>query len=307
MKKHALITGVTGFLGSELAERLLKIDIGVVGVGRKKRGFLSDFVLNHENFIFIQKDINQLCEEDISDYGVEYIFHLASIVEYASMDYMDYMDYMDSSISLFLKIINLYKNTQSTKSIIYSSTMGVVNGVELMNENSPVSPNTNYTLSKYTCEKLMEFESIKNKNMKFITIRFPSILGKNHHGGIVHTIKDSALKNEDVELYGRGEYIRNIIYIDDAIDIMIRTIQNLNILNNYELFLAGSKNSLSVKDIATNIIKLTNSKSNIILSNKQPINNFNSIVDISKAKTILDFNPLSIEDGLMKYIGELSK
>ena len=245
MLEYLMITGVTGVLGSALAERLVKEGRNVIGIGRKSKGFLSDFILNSGKFVFIQKNIKELSEDDFKNYKIENIFHLASIIEYAGKEVLEFGEYIEKSVNLTLKVLSLAKKLQ-VKSVVYSSTMGVM-GVppegEGLNETTPISPMSNYNLAKYISEKLLELESIKNQSAKYITIRFPSILGKHNSEGIVFTLKENAIKNEDIELYGRGKYLRNIIYIDDAVDIMIKAVQNINELNNYELFMVGSSNS----------------------------------------------------------------
>jgi len=302
---YSIITGVTGLLGSALAEQFIEDGKKVIGIGRQPKGFLSENVLNSNNFIFIQKDIKDLLEDDFEGYEIENIFHLASIVEYAGKDFNEYIK---KSINLTTAIIELAQKL-NIKTIIFSSTMGIAKSPEskeMIKETSPVSPMTHYTLAKYVSEKLLEIESLKNPDTKYISIRFPSILGKNHFGGIIHTLKENAIKNEDIELYGRGESLRNIIYIDDAVDIMIEAAKFASKLNSYELFLAGSSNSLSVKEIAQKLVELTGSKSKIILSDKPLRNKANDLIDISKAKKILGYSPLTIEEGVKKYIKELN-
>lgn len=309
MLEYSIITGVTGVLGSALAENLISKGKRVIGIGRKSKGFLSDAVLNNKDFIFIQKDIKDISKADFSNYKIENIFHLASIIEYSGKEVLEFSDYIEKSINLTLYVIKLAEKL-NVKIVIYSSTMGVLGSPsedKSLNETTPVSPMSNYNLAKYISEKLLELESHKNNNIKYVTIRFPAILSKNNSEGIIYTLKEQGKNNEDIELWGSGEYLRNVIYIDDAVDIMIKSVQNVDKLNNYELFLAGSRNSLKVKDIAQKILNLTKSKSKIILSKKESKNNFNVILDLSKAKKLLKFKPMTLEEGLKKYIKEINK
>lgn len=304
MNKYSIITGVTGFLGSSLANALVNEGEKVIGIGRTTKGFLSESILNNEKFILLNKDIKDLSAKDFEKHNIKNVFHLASIVEYAGKDFYDYVE---KSINLTSKMISLAEDLNA-KSLICVSTMGVAHTSspkELLNETTPISPTTNYTLAKYVGEKLMEFASIKNSATKFISVRFPSILGRETAGGIIHTLKQDAINGVDIELYGRGESLRNIIYIDDAVDIMIKASKNLGKLNDYELFIAGSNNSISVAQIAQKLVELTKSTSKIILSDKPLKNVANDILDLSKAKNILNFNPMTVEQGLEKYIKEL--
>lgn len=297
-----LVTGATGFLGTEVCKKLLALGYQVVGIGRKKYGFLPKDVLEHKNFHFLQLELKNLNEKNIQNFDISSCIHLASMVEYASHDYHDYHDY---TITPTLNILNLTKST-GLKKIVYSSTFSIIaksSSVEPTNEETPVSPITNYGLSKYICEKLLEIECIKNPNLTCIALRFPAIYGKNHLGGIIHTLKEDAINNRQIELYGKGKYLRNVLYVQDAVDAIILALES-DILG-YELFNIGANDSLSVLAITQELVKLLDSKSEVYLSQKVSPNNFNAFLDISKAKNILKFQPRSIQESLKLYIQDI--
>lgn len=301
-KKSVLVIGASGFLGSVLCEELLEDNYRVIGIGRKEKGFLSEECLNNKNFIYLKSKLEEIDEDQLKKYKIFTIFQLASLVEYASSDYSDYSE---NTIKITLKTIEMAKFIGASQ-IVYSSTLGVITKPHLqIDENTEISPNSNYGLAKYTCEKLLEFEAVKNKKLKMICFRFPALFGKNHKGGIVHTLKEHALKNEDIELYDKGVYKRNIMYSKDAAKVMILANKRIDELKEYELFVIGSKNSLSLFSIAENILKLTKSDSKLLLSEKKSPNSFDSVLNLSKAKKLLDFEPMSIQEGLEKYIREL--
>lgn len=301
MKKYILVTGATGFLGAETCKRLINLGYKVVGIGRKRYGFLSDAILHSENFTFIQLDLKELDETFLQDIIFDSCIHLASIVEYASHDYHDYHDCTIIPTLNLLKIAKLGR----IKHIIYSSTLSVITKPEskIINEESAISPSSNYGLAKYTCEKLLEIENKKNSSFSCTTLRFPSIYGKNHLGGIVHTLKESAINNEEIELYGRGEYLRNILYVEDAIDSIILALTKK--ISGFQLFNIGSDTSIRVIDIANTLIKLLHSQSILRLSDKTSPNNFNAQLDITKAKNLLSFQPRDIKEGLKLYIQDI--
>lgn len=303
MKEYILVTGATGFLGSAVCERLLSIGYKVIGIGRKQYGFLSEETLNHKNFYFEQLELRNLNEKNFQNFYINSCIHLASMVEYASNDYHDYHDYTITPALNLLKFAKL----RQIKKIVYSSTSSIITeSIGLTtNEKTPVSPITNYGLSKYICEKLLEIECRRVKDLACITLRFPAIYGKNHLGGLIHTIKEDAINHREIELYGEGKYLRNILYIQDAVDAIILSLQAK--ITGYELFTIGADSSLSVLEITQELIKLLNSKSSIKLSQKASPNNFNAILDISKAKQLLSFHPRDIKEGLKLYVQDINK
>lgn len=304
MSKNIIVTGATGFLGSEVCKSLLSLGYTVVGIGRKKYGFLTQETLENKNFYFKQLELKDLDEKTFKNFQLDSCIHLASMVEYASHDYHDYHDY---TITPTLNLLKLTQKGQ-LKKIVYSSTSSVITQAPknlITNEDTPVSPMSNYGLSKYICEKLLELECKKNPNLSCIALRFPAIYGKNHLGGLVHTLKEDALNNREIELYGEGKYLRNILYVQDAVNAIILALQTQ--IEGYELFTIGADTSLSVLEIAQQIICLLKSQSTIQLSKKASPNNFNAFLDISKAQNILKFNPRSIQEGLELYIQDIKK
>ena len=71
--------------------------------------------------------------------------------------------------------------------------------------------------------------------------------------------------------------------------------------------MAGSNNYLKVGYIAETLVDQLNSKSKVYKINEHLDSSFDGIVDISKAKKKLDFNPSSIESGVKKYISAMKK
>ena len=297
-----LVTGATGFLGAEVCKRLVALGHQIVGVGRKRYGFLPEKILKNNNFHFIQLELKNLDEKMLENFNITSCIHLASMVEYASHDYHDYHDY---TITPTLNLLRFAKNTKMKK-IIYSSTSSVITKPSpsiTTDEETPVSPMSNYGLSKYICEKLLEIECQKNRDLTCIALRFPAIYGKNHLGGIVHTLKEEAINNKKIELYGEGKYLRNILYVQDAVDAIVLALESN--IQGYSLFNIGAKSSLSVLEIAQELIKLLDSESKIELNQKISPNNFNTFLDLSKAQNVLKFQPRDIQEGLKLYVQDL--
>ena len=286
--KYILVTGASGFLGSNLCARLLNDGYSVIGIGRKEKGCLSDEVLNNPFFKYLRLDLNNSRNliKNLESYKIDTCFHLASIVEYAGHEYHEYHEYHENVIIPAINITKLVKALGINR-IIFSSTLSVITSLidnDIVNENTSISPSSNYGLSKFNCEKLLEFFITQNKDIDCIVLRFPLLYGIDHLGGIVHDFRKTLEKDEELVLYGRGNYLRNIMHIDDAVNVLILSI-NAN-LKGYKLFCIGSNNSLSIKEIALILKKLLNSNSEIILSDKISANNFNAILDIDRKSVV---------------------
>lgn len=299
-----LITGVSGFLGSTLAERCLKDGYKVIGLDRKKESLSSGFAGN-KNFIFLEADMNNSIGEVLKGFEIGGIFHLAS--QQPSSPLLTYEDFYTGNVQTTLNVINLAK-TRNVKFIVYTSTIFLFGGQSrkryIIDEKSFSIPTNHYTLTKYLAEKLLEIE-LKKTDTKVIIIRYPSLFGKSHLGGIVYTYYQLAKKGYDIEVYGNGKRYRNLLYVKDAVYLLLETVRNIDKLEKFEIFMAGGKDSLRMIEIARIIKRLLNSSSKIMPVDKHASTNTDLFVNISKAKRMLRFNPMSFEEGLKSYIRDL--
>ena len=111
-----------------------------------------------------------------------------------------------------------------------------------------------------------------------------------------------AKENRQIKVYNNGKTIRNLIHVSSAVEMLYSIFINRLKLSKNEIFLAGSKDSLKLLTIVKLIMRHTNSKSKIILENKNLTSDFDVKIDSSKAKKVVGFVPMSIEKGLIKYL-----
>ena len=298
-----LVTGATGFLGSLLVEKLLQDEHRVVGIGRRKKGFLSDDVLNNKNFIFVQADINGQLKHYLSKYKIDGIFHLASCQP--SSKVLNYDDFYKGNVATTRQIIEFIKNRR-IKFLVYTSTTSVnaKSTKKYLDENSFSYPTTYYSLTKYIAEKLLEIE-LASLGIKVIIIKYPSIFGKNHVNGLIHTYYKILKSGKDLKIFNNGNIYRSFIYEKDAVQILINAASNIDRLKKFDLFFAGSKDSIKLIKLAEILKRLLGSESRLLVSSKKTSIKENILIDITKAQKILHFDPMTVERGLKKYIAEV--
>ena len=231
---------------------------------------------------------------------IDCVYHCASKIKSINQVFEDFYE---SNVKLTLDIIYLARKI-NFKQFIYVSTSSIFSKVTngtLFNEKVIPNPSSYYGLTKYISEKIL-YTEFKETDTQVSIVRFPSIFGKNDSEGIVKLFYNKAMNNKNIELYSRGEKYRNLIYMDSVVEILYKIYENMRNLSKYEIFMAGSSNSLKLIDIANEIIELTNSSSKILLIDKSPPSDFDVFMDTTKAQKLLGFEPLSIEEGLKKYV-----
>jgi nucleoside-diphosphate-sugar epimerase len=287
-----LVTGATGFVGSVLCKKLLERGYKVWGIGRKKYGFLTEEVVKNPNFSFVRCDLAQ--EVPKIDVSFDAIFHLASILPQKIKNTSEFY-LTEIAFFSFLETINADFICYASTCSVYGISKGPIS------EGTPVFIKSHYANAKLLGENLISLSSYRKK----VIVRFPIIVGKSDTISIVNTFYHFAKSSKPIEVFSKGERLRNIIHVEDAVEIMIRAYEKRDSLDDYELFVAGSRDSMKMKEIAELIKKLLNSDSDIILSEKTPPTDCDVIIDISKIIKKLDFIPMSTKEAVERYIKEM--
>ena len=281
--KRILVTGATGFIGSRLVEKLVTSQdekYEVVATGRKIKPWNTKAITEH----FQYGDITKSLPENIKDFDI--ICMLASQQPNSAATWNDYY------IVNCGPIIDITEN--SNASIIYISSTSV------SSEICVETPQSLYGFSKYIGENILR---VRNNNS--ISIRFPSVVGKHHFGGIVYEFTKLALNSENISVYDCGEKFRNLIHVESCVELILNCIKKIELIENKYLEIsAGSHNSMCLEDIANYIISKTRSTSKLELVDIETTNR-NIFVDNSKAISLFDFVPWEIQRVINRYISEI--
>lgn len=311
-----LITGVAGFIGSNLAIRLIKRGHSVIGIDNLSYGFTRNLesINQHSNFKFILGDIaNPLILNDVK---VDIIVHLASqkIPRYSNA-----LRTLDEN---YLMLRNVVQKCILDKSkIIFASTSDVYG----KNPNIPFSEKSDlvmgpttvkrwaYALSKMYGEQYI-IANHDEYDLTYTITRFFGSYGPHQNltwwGGPQSVFIERAIHNEPIDIHGDGSQTRTFTYVDDTVSALILCIENEN--SNNEIFNTGSKANaeISIKNLATLIWRLINGEDSEPKLNIIPYSQFGNyedvmrrVPDISKLCSAFNFQPSwDLEDGLKQTI-----
>lgn len=327
-----LVTGVAGFIGSNLLETLLLLDQKVVGLDNFATGHqynldeVKGLVSNSQwkNFNFIEGDIRNYkdCEEALKfdNVNVDYVLHQAALGS-VPRSIADPILTNSANITGFLNMLTAAKEAK-VLSFTYaasSSTYGDHPALPKVEENigKPLSP---YAVTKYVNELYAEVFS-KTYGFKTIGLRYFNVFGKRQdpngaYAAVIPKWTSSMIENQDLFINGDGETSRDFCFIENTIQMNILAatapdeakgeIYNVAVgdrttLN--ELF-AYIKDSLLFNDVNVSIEP--------IYKDFRAGDVRHSQADISKAQVSLAYRPeYIITDGIVKampwYINFLSK
>lgn len=312
-----LITGVAGFIGSNLLETLLQNNQTVVGLDNFETGNLSN--LDHvkecvsdvewSNFHLIDGDICNYddCQKALE--GVDYVLHQAALGSVPrSIDKP--LRSNEVNIGGFLNIL-LASRDASVKSFTYaasSSTYGDHPALPKVEENigNPLSP---YAITKYVNELYAEIFS-RHYGFQCIGLRYFNIFGKRQdplgaYAAVIPKWANAMIKNEQIFINGDGKTSRDFTYVENAVQANIfAALSNKDAKNQIYNVAAGGRTTLNeMFESLQRALKLEG-----IEYSKKPIyRDFrdgdvkHSQADISKAKLKLGYIPeFNFADGVLK-------
>ena len=301
LKKPILITGASGFIGSNLTRYFVKKGIRVNIIIKKSSNVwrLKDIFENlnvHYADIGDKKKIQTI----IKKIKPKTIFHLAAHGAYSSQSDMDRIKstILDGTINLLNECskyrFNAFINTGS------SSEYGFKD--KKMKENDLLVPNSYYSLFKSSATMFCQYMSLK-KNLPITTIRPFHVYGPYEEPTrLIPTLLKRLIENKKIKLVS-PDISRDLIYIDDVINFYV-LIAKKNKLRG-EIFNLGYGKKITIKQIYDYLKKITNYK----ISNKwgtMKNRNWDQKVwfsDMSHVKNKLGWSPKNnYKDGLYKTI-----
>lgn len=303
-KKTILVTGGAGFIGSHLCKRLLNENNYVICLDNLFTGTLKNIeeFENNKNFEFVNHDITK---PYFSDDNIDEIYNLAcpaSPIHYQSNP-------IKTVKTCTIGVINMLGLAKKNNAkILQASTSEVYGDPETHPQKEDYNGNVNtlgyrscYDEGKRCAETLfMDYKREHNLNIRIVRIfnTYGPNMTKND-GRVVSNFILQALKGEDITVYGDGSQTRSFQFIDDLVNGLMK-MMNSDSVGPINL---GNPIELSMKDLATMVIKLTNSSSNIIYKELPEDDPKRRRPDINLAKSILDWSPIiDLETGLKKTI-----
>ncbi len=304
--KRVLVTGVAGFIGSNLTDKLLNLGATVIGIDNLFNGRLENLAeaLNNKNFQFHKGDIRDFNFLLDIFKDIDIIFHEAAFTSVPQSVKMP-ESCNDVNINGTLNLLNAARKRDVEK-IIFASSSAVYGDTPTLpkHENMPRIPISPYAVTKLTCESYMEvFHQVYGLNTT--SLRYFNVFGPRQqdspYSGVIAIWLGRIIKNKSLIIFGDGNNSRDFTYIKDVIQVNILAAENKSsgaILN------IGAGSPITLLDLAKLMLKLTNKEElGIIFDPPRPGDIIHSYADISKVKEILKFQPkYTQEQGLRDYL-----
>ncbi len=278
---NTFVTGATGFIGSHLCKELIQRGYTVFGLSQSGRIHNIKSLLNQKEFHLQSGNIRdvRILSDIIRVNNIKVVFHLAAQLPQGENLDNPFLCF-DINARGTLNLLNVaYLN--GVNKFIYASTMSVYSEPPKylpIDEKHPVQPSTIYGVSKLEGEL---YCSIYSKAMNIVVLRYGGAYGNGQpKHKVVPAFISQALYNRPITIYGDGTQTSDFVYVNDIVQGTLLALEK----GKTGVFNIGSGEDMRIRDLAEQIIELTNSKSEIILTDKGTDRPFRFILDIAKAR-----------------------
>ena len=321
-----LISGVAGFIGSNLLEKLLILNQKVIGLDNFDTGYQKNineaiFDANEivgrdvsKNFKFIKGDIKSFDDCKQACLGVDYVLHQAALGS-VPRSIEDPISTNEANVDGFINMLVASKDSKVKRFVYAASSSSYGDNVDLPKvENMIGNPLSPYAVTKLVNEHYASVFA-KNYNFKTIGLRYFNIFGKRQdpngaYAAVIPKWISSILNKESVYINGDGETSRDFCYIDNAVQTNILAAMTENSEATDQVYNVALNDRTSLNElyrmIEDSLIKNVKGleKKEPIYRDFRPGDVRHSQASINKAKELLNYEPqFRIAEGLNEAIG----
>ena len=307
--KNVLITGVAGFVGSNLAKDLIKCKANIIGLTKKKKIeslLYFDSIDKKIELIFGEITDKELLKNILLKYNIDICFHLAAQVEVGLASKYPYLTWETNIRGTYTLLEAIRENKKNLKSIIVASSDKAYGDypVKLLpyKENYELKAIYPYDTSKACADMIAKSYTGKLFNLPIVITRFANIYGPGqlNFSALIPDLIKSCLINKPFVMRSDGEAIRDFIHVNDIIELY--KLLSINLYMNPkkfsgEIFNAGTNIKHKIKDIIKKIFFLTNNEKKLKKIFKQVKKNKTKgeisiqFMDYEKLKLFLGWRP----------------
>jgi UDP-glucose 4-epimerase len=319
-----LITGVAGFVGSNLANNLIKNGHTVTGIDNLSHGFIRnlDSVIKDPKFTFILGDLSNPMV--LNTVKADIVVHLASqkIPRYTSS-----LCTLEENYLILRNIIQ--KCNRDKSKLVFSSTSDVYGKntkLPFHEESDMVLGPTTVKRWAYASSKLVGEQLIMANHdeygLEYTIMRFFGSYGPNQNttwwGGPQAVFIQNILEGKSIEIHGDGTQTRTFTFIDDLVQGIVKCLFEEKSKNNIFNIASDKESEICIKDLGTTIWYLMNELESVPDIKFIPYATFGNyedvlrrVADLTKIKTLLGYKPaFTLEEGLkitIEWQKELNK
>ena len=327
---RALVTGGIGFVGTNLSHRLLREGHEVILFDNFHRAGVQQNLdwlrgQHRDRMQFIEGDVRDFNAVEKAMQGANVVFHLAAQVA-VTTSVINPQDDFSINAQGTLNVIEVARHHKPMPVVLYTSTNKVYGGIEHLRvverpfryefeslpcgvpETCPLDFHSPYGCSKGTADQYMH-DYHRIYGLPSIVLRMSCIYGPHQFGnedqGWVAHFALTGLQGGHLTIYGDGKQVRDVLYVDDLVELMLSTIARIDCTAGEVYNVGGGPgNTISVwAELREPLAKLLGKLPSVDYGEFRPGDQRVYISDIRKAQQHLEWAPkIGIIEGLRRMI-----
>ncbi len=303
-RKRILVTGGAGFLGSHLCERLLRDGHDVLCVD-------NYFTGRKDNILHLLREPHlEVMRHDITFplyVEVDEIYNLACPASPVHYQY-DPVQTTKTSVIGAINMLGLAKRVgakilQASTSEVYGDPTVHPQTEDYRGNVNPLGPRACYDEGK-RCAETLFFDYLRQHRTRIKVARIFNTYGPRmlpNDGRVVSNFIVQALRGADITLYGDGSQTRAFCYVDDLIEGLVRLMATADGVTGP--INIGNPQEIPVRELAERVIRLTGSRSRIVLQPLPQDDPLQRCPDIGLARSVLGWEPsVPLDEGLGRTV-----
>ena len=302
-----LVTGGAGFIGSNLVEYLLQNGAKKVRVlDDLSNGHYKNIVpfLNHPCFEYVEGDIRDLttCQEACKD--MDLVSHQAALGS-VPRSIKDPITTNEVNITGFLNMLIAVRDNNIKRMVYAASSSTYGDSKELPKiEHKIGNPLSPYAVTKYVNE-LYANVFANTYQMELIGLRYFNVFGPNQdpsgaYAAVIPIFMKAVLEGKSAVINGDGEHTRDFTFVQNTIQANVKALLTTNQKAINQVFNIACGKKTSLNELWNLLNTITGSSIKVQRTENRQGDIKDSLADISKAKTILNYNPeISVKEGLI--------
>ncbi|HXR66023.1 MAG TPA: NAD-dependent epimerase/dehydratase family protein [Ktedonobacteraceae bacterium] len=309
---RCLVTGVAGFIGSHLAERLLMGGHEVWGIDnfanyypRSLKEHNLAVARSWNSFTLIEKD---LLERDLSPLldGVDWVFHLAAQAGVRASWGNNFASYVHNNVLATQRLLETVARLPCVRRFVYASSSSVYGETEhlaLMETLKP-QPYSPYGMTKLAAEHLCTLYQ-RNFGLPTVALRYFTVYGPRQRPDMaLQRFCQAALAHEPLHVFGDGTQRRDFTFIDDIVEANLLAATTDAAIG--EVLNIGSGSQATLREVLALLEEVSETRLAICYEPGQRGDVTDTLADISRARQVLGYTPqIPLRVGLARQFADL--
>ncbi|MBA2395711.1 MAG: GDP-mannose 4,6-dehydratase [Ktedonobacteraceae bacterium] len=301
---YCLVTGVAGFIGSHLAERLLADGHEVCGIDN----FLDFYprhikennlqaLLSNQRFFFVEGDLLTI---DLSPYHkVDWIFHQAAQAGVRASWGADFVRYVECNVLITQRLLD-FALCKDVKRFVYASSSSVYGDITILplTESTLPRPFSPYGVTKLAAEHLCKLY-YENFRLPTVSLRYFTVYGPRQRPDMAfHRFCQAIIKQQPICIYGNGEQTRDFTYVSDVVTANVLAATSERAVGKVLNIAGGARASL--REVIDMLREISGFPVTVTFGNKQYGDVRHTCASTTRAEQIIGYHPtVPLQEGLL--------